>query len=99
MAYQLIWAERAFHDLNEIILHISIDSEQHARNFAQQMIEQVETIPLMQFAGRVVPEVKEFQFVREKIVRSYRLIYRIQSETIDIVRIFNQARILVENDI
>ena len=45
MARRLIWAPEAIIDLNEIVEHIAEDDEILAKQFARQIIEQVEMIP------------------------------------------------------
>ena len=45
------------------------------------------------YAGRVVPEFGEDN-IREKLVYSYRIIYRIQEETITIAAVIHGKRLL-----
>jgi plasmid stabilization system protein ParE len=45
-------------------------------------------------SGRAVPEYDDHDRYRELIVGSYRIIYRLESSTVDILTVFHTSRIL-----
>ena len=93
MAKRIIWSPKAADNLIEICNFIGEDSEFYARLFAQRIIDEIEQIPVFPKAGRVVPEYQQ-ESLRERIFQSYRIVYRIKSDTIEIVAIVHGARLL-----
>ena len=90
---KLIWSPTAASNLEEICNYIEKDSEHYAILFAQKIIALIEDIPDFPNAGRVVPEYNKNN-LREKIFHSYRIVYRIKSDVIEIVAIVHGARLL-----
>ena len=93
MAKKIIWSPKATDNLEEICNFIGEDSEFYARIFAQQIIDEIEKIPDFPKAGRIVPEYQQNN-LREKIFQSYRIVYRIKPDAIEIVAIVHGARLL-----
>jgi len=92
---KLIWSPTAISNLEDICNYIEVDSEQYAVLFAQNIIALIEDISKFPNAGRVVPEYSQDN-LREKIYHSYRIVYRIKPEIIEIVAIVHGARLLHE---
>ena len=92
---KLIWSPSAASNLEEICNYIEKDSEHYASLFAQQIIALIEDIPHFPNAGRVVPEYNK-ENIREKLFHSYRIVYRIKPNAIEIVAIVHGARLLLE---
>ncbi len=92
---KLIWSPLAASNLEEICTYIEKDSEHYARLFAQHIIALIEDIPNFPNAGRIVPEYKK-ENIREKLFHSYRIVYRIKPDTVEIVAIVHGARLLSE---
>jgi toxin ParE1/3/4 len=90
---KLIWSPTATANLEEICNFIETDSEHYAILFAQNIIALIEEIPKFPNSGRVVPEYNQ-ESLREKIFHSYRIVYRIKPEIIEIVAIVHGARLL-----
>ena len=93
MAKKIIWSPKAAENLEGICDYIGEDSEFYARIFAQQIIDEIEKIPVFPKAGRIVPEYQQ-KNLREKIFQSYRIVYRIKPDAIEIVVIVHGARLL-----
>jgi plasmid stabilization system protein ParE len=93
MAKKIIWSPKATDNLEEICNFIGEDSEFYARIFAQRIIDEIEKIPDFPKAGRIVPEYQQNN-LREKIFQSYRIVYRIKPDAIEIVAIVHGARLL-----
>ncbi len=87
------WSITAQNDLNEIIDYIAQDSLEFALSFYDQVKEKLINLTEFPKIGRKVPELDDPN-IRELILRNYRLIYRIQGEKIQIVRLIHGSRIL-----
>jgi len=93
MVKKIIWSPKAADNLEEICNFIGEDSDYYARVFAQRIIYEIEKIPDFPNAGRIVPEYQQ-KNLREKIFQSYRIVYRIKPDAIEIVAIVHGARLL-----
>jgi len=87
------WTSTAQNDLNEIIDYIAQDSLEFALSFYDQVKEKLESLKEFPNIGRKVPELDDPD-IRELILRSYRLIYWIIGEKIQIIRVIHGSRIL-----
>ncbi|MCH8068748.1 MAG: type II toxin-antitoxin system RelE/ParE family toxin [Candidatus Marinimicrobia bacterium] len=90
MAQKIRWSPRAADNLENIVNYIAQDSEHYASLFAQRIMRIIENIPQFPLSGRVVPEYRD-DFLREKIYKNYRIVYRIKKEVIEIVAICHSA--------
>lgn len=88
---ELRWAESAVKDLNNICIYIAEDSAEYARMFARRIMDTIETTAAFPYSGRIVPEMKN-EMIREKILSNYRIIYRINNDSVEVVRIIHNAR-------
>lgn len=75
------WTVQAARDLESIIDFIAKDSAQYAGLFAADVFQAVERVAKFPQAGRVVPELREPR-VREVLIGSYRLVYRLKARRI-----------------
>lgn len=94
---ELRWSKLALDDLEEIIDYISKDSEENARIYAAKIISSVETTSIFPYSGRVVPEMENEQ-LREKVFHNIRIIYRINNEMMEVIRVLHSSRELPEID-
>ena len=90
---KLIWSPRAFNDLEEICSFIGRDSDRYAYLFAEGVVSLIESIPANLLWGAVVPEYNREE-LRERHFQSYRIVYRILSDRVEIVTIVHAARLL-----
>lgn len=95
MDYRLEWSPEAFEDIDSIADFIAKDSNFYAKAVVGKIIKATKLIAEQPFVGRIVPEYSD-ENIRERFVYSYRIIYKIQKETIIIVAIIHGKR-LVEN--
>ena len=79
MDCRLVWSPEAADDLEAIADYIGRDSPAYARSVAAKILATVRTLPEFPHIGRVVPEIGD-PAVRERLVFSYRLIYRVAPE-------------------
>jgi plasmid stabilization system protein ParE len=93
MAYQIVLSPAARRDLRDIVRYISLDSPSRAISFGQFLLTQARKLGAFPEMGRVVPEIAE-PGIREIIVRSYRVIYRLDHPDcrIEVVRFWHGAR-------
>ncbi len=89
------WSDRAVADLSEIRDHIGEDSETNAIALLERLFVAVENLERFPNIGRQVPEAARLQNVRELIVNRYRVIYRHQSDKVEIVMVIHGRRNLV----
>ena len=91
---RLIWTEISIADLKEIHDYISMNSVRYASITVNRIYNRAQGIIDNPFIGRIFPEINE-KSIREVISGSYRIIYRITSETqVDILRVYHSARLL-----
>jgi plasmid stabilization system protein ParE len=91
MAREVVWAETAFGDLKSIAEYINRDSAHYASAFVQEVIDAARTLSEFAERGRQVPEFDDENF-RELLVRSYRLVYRIESGRVLVLGVIHGAR-------
>jgi len=93
MALKIKWSPRAASNLEEICNYIAKDSEYYSILFAKKIINIVKAIPQFPKSGRIVPEYKD-DSLREKIHGSYRIVYRLKADVVEIVAICHGSRSL-----
>ena len=89
----LVWSPKAVDELEAICNYIAIDSEYYAHVFAKGVIEAVERLERFPESGRTVPEY-EREDIREVIFQSYRIVYRVKPEVVEIAAIVHGARLM-----
>ena len=91
MAKRIKWSPKAIQSFEEICNYISKDSEYYASIFAKKINAIVKEIPRFPKLGRIVPEYQE-EDLREKIFQSYRIVYRLKADIVEIVVISHGAK-------
>jgi len=91
MARKVEWTDPAWNDLAGVAEYIARDSEYYAAAFVQEIKEA--TASLAQFAerGQIVPEFGD-PSIRELLVKSYRLVYRVSEKRVVILTLIHGAR-------
>jgi len=87
----VIWSIPARNDLKQIYDYIAKDSKYYATNVAQDMVSKAESLSEFPEIGRVVPEIGD-ENVRELIIYSYRLIYEVVPNGVQILAIIHGKR-------
>lgn len=93
MAHRVDWSRRALQDLESIAEYIAADSPTYAGIVVKKVINQVKALATFPRAGRKVPEFDD-ENIRELLVYSYRIIYRLQGHAIVIAAVIHGKRIL-----
>jgi toxin ParE1/3/4 len=88
---EVIWSPQAAQDLDSIISFVSRDSSEYARIFVVDVFEALDRISAYPKSGRIVPELAD-PAVREVILGSYRIIYRLKADHAGLVTIHHGAR-------
>ena len=79
MGHQVSLSPLARRDLRDIVRYISADSPERAISFGQLLVSSTKRLADFPEMGRVAPEFGD-PSVREIIVRSYRVIYRVDND-------------------
>lgn len=86
------WTQRAVRDLREIGHYIRRDNPDAARRWMAHLQERANRAADFPQSGRVVPEFQRDD-VREVITQGYRIVYRVLTEEIEVVTVFEGHRL------
>lgn len=87
------WSPEAVEDLESIGDYIARDSERYARAVVSRIASSANRLGGFPLIGRAVPELND-ETVRERFVYSYRLVYRVKSDSILIIAVIHGKRLL-----
>jgi plasmid stabilization system protein ParE len=79
MDFRVAWSPEALEDVEAIAAYISRDSAFYASAVVERMLATARNLAYFPFSGPVVTEIND-EAVRERLVYSYRLIYRVNAE-------------------
>lgn len=91
MDREVVWSLTATADLESIVEYIFRDSEFYAATVARELLSAARSLSTFSERGRVVPEYED-PAIREIVVRRYRLIYRVGSDGVEVLRVIHGAR-------
>ena len=93
MGYQVALSPSARRDLRDIVRYISFEAPERAVTFGQFLLSSTKRLTDFPLLGRVVPEFGD-PSIREIVVRSYRVIYRVDHADcrVDVARFWHGAR-------
>jgi toxin ParE1/3/4 len=86
------WTHESLDRLIEIEAFISKDSPERAGSFINSIIECGESIAENPHMGRMVPETANHS-IRELIFKGYRIVYRLLTDRIEILTVFEGHRL------
>ena len=95
---RVTWTEQALDDLHAVCLFIARDTPAYASVFAAQVFRAVDRLADFPRSGRTVPELDRDE-VRELIVHSYRIIYRLIPGQVEILTVHHGARPLESSEL
>jgi addiction module RelE/StbE family toxin len=87
----VVWTETAQEHLDEIYRYIARESQFYAKRVVDRLTRRSIQIADFPFSGREVPEYRLKQ-IREVIEGSYRIIYYIKSDGIDVLAVLHCAQ-------
>ena len=88
---RLEWADPAVEDLRGIVDYIARDSSLYADAVAERIVLAVERLVSFPRSGRIVPEADDPR-IREIIIQSYRVMYRVKQRKVQILAVLHGAR-------
>ena len=93
MDYQVVLSSSCRKDLQDIVRYISLDDPSRALEFGRFLIHHIKSLGKFPERGRVVPELDD-DTLREIIVRSYRVIYRVNHDkrSLEVIRFWHAGR-------
>ena len=93
MAHRVTWSRRALQDLEAIAEYIAADSPTYAGIVVKKVVHETRMLARFPRSGRKVPEFGD-EDVRQLIVYSYRIIYRLLENEVVIASVIHGKRIL-----
>jgi plasmid stabilization system protein ParE len=90
------WTRTAQGHLRAIYDYIAADSQRHALRVVDSITRRTETLKTNPRLGAEVPEYGE-ETIRELLFRSYRIIYRLLPDRIDVLAVIHGARPLPDD--
>ena len=93
MAARVGWSQRALRDVEGIAEYIAQDSPVYAAVVVRNIIAQTKMLSRFPRSGRKVPEFDDDD-IRELLVYSYRIIYRIEEDKVIISTVIHGKRTL-----
>ena len=90
---KLRWSDHARRDLLAIGRYMARDNPDAARHWIEQLRERARLAAKNPLAGRVVPELGR-EDVREVFLRSYRIVYGVGEDAVDVLTVFEGHRLL-----
>ena len=91
MARKVDWTDPAWDDLAGIAEYIARDSEYYAAAFVQEIKEAAASLSELAERGQIVPELGD-PSIRELLVKSYRLVYKVSGNRVVILSLIHGAR-------
>ncbi len=93
MAHRVSWSRRALKDIEGIAEYIASDSPAYAGTVVKKIITETRMLAQFPRSGRKVPEFDD-ENVRELIVYSYRVIYRLLDDEVLVAAVIHGKRLL-----
>jgi plasmid stabilization system protein ParE len=90
---RVLWTQRSIEDLRAIGRYIAEDDPRAARQWVERLRRRAIEAAATPKAGRRVPEV-EREDIREVLLRSYRIVYRVVRDGIEVLTVFEGHRLL-----
>ena len=90
---QIIWAETALNELDEIADYISLDNPIAAMKLVQSAFENIERLSSHPYSGKLVDEIDNSVY-RELVSSPCRIFYRLESEIVYIIHVIREEQFL-----
>ena len=88
---RILWTDAALNQLEAIRDYLAQTSSEYAQRIVERLVNRSEQIAAFPRSGRMVPEY-EIDEVRQVIEASYRIIYLIKEEQIEVLAIIHTSR-------
>jgi len=93
MDTRVSWSPEALEDVDAIAAYITKDSPFYASAVVEKILNAARGLGRFPNIGSIVPEIGEPEF-RERLVYSYRVIYRVTAEQVLVVAVVHGRRLL-----
>lgn len=90
------WTDQAVDDLQAIRQFIERDSPRYGRLVAERLYQATSRLEVFPRSGRIVPELGRDD-LREIIVGEYRIVYRLEPDTVTLLTVFRSSRLFPTN--
>jgi toxin ParE1/3/4 len=92
--FEVFWTETAIRDLEQIVDYLEQEAPMAAQRTFDRIAESSRTLDTMPLRGRIVPELARFEIAiyRELIISPYRMIYRVSTDRVLVVGVFDSRR-------
>lgn len=91
MARKIVWSKDALDDLEKIADYIARDSRANAAKVIKKILAATRNLNQFPHLGLVVPEISDPQ-TRQRIVLNYRLIYRLEPDSVLVIAVVHSRR-------
>ncbi len=97
MDYHVRWSPEALEDIESIAEYIARDSAFYAQAVVAKLLVAARSLPEAPRIGRMVPELDNPN-IRERLIYSYRMVYRISDDELLIIAVMHGKRLLENMD-
>jgi toxin ParE1/3/4 len=95
---KLRWTPQALRDIDAIRRYIARDNPDAARAWVSRLQARARAATKAPLAGRIVPEA-DMPEVREVLLRTYRIVYRVHADELHVLTVFEGHRLLQAPDL
>lgn len=88
---RIVWTPQAIADIEAIRAYVARYAPQYAALLVERIVGAIDRLETSPRSGRVVPEIGE-ETLREVITGSYRVVYRLTAERVEIITVLHGAR-------
>ncbi|MGB5593127.1 MAG: type II toxin-antitoxin system RelE/ParE family toxin [Crocosphaera sp.] len=97
MAYRVIWSSKAVEDVDSIATYIARDSPSYAAAVVRQILDATHQLEDNPLTGEIITEGDSLT-VRDQLAYTYRVIYRVDGDTVMVVAVVHTKRLLGLNE-
>lgn len=97
MAYRVVWSSKAVEDVDAIATYIARDSPSYAAAVVQKILDTTHHLSQGAMAGSIASEFSD-STMRENFAYTYRIIYRVEKDTVTIAAVIHTKRLLGLNE-
>jgi toxin ParE1/3/4 len=88
---QIIWAEPALDNLNDIAEYIAVSNPYAARQLVENVFSKVQRLEQFPDSGRIPEEISTLNY-REVVVNPCRVFYKVDNDSVYILHLLRQER-------
>ena len=89
----VFWTDNAKRELRAVYNYVAQNSTRYSQGLVDRITRRTQQLSTMPYLGAIVPEYEE-ETIRELVEQSYRIIYRVREDRVEILSVVHGARIL-----